>query len=388
MNNTKKSKLTAEEIQQWVNSEYDYVTYVYENNINDRREIEEHLVEKGLQEEDAVIGVAQILERAEALQRKGNKQTRYMGAFLLIGSVAGVMVSGSEYFGYLFLLGIWLLLQSFFYKKRWVILAIIAILMACLAVCSCSYPQKQYLSRSVAVMKAKLPVSSGGMSDLIDVTYEDDVVTFKYLLNDNFFDYSGYFLEKKILKENFRIMASRYGNIKAMVKQISSADASLRLVYYQKGKVIGIVDINNEELKDNAGFFIGPTEAAKKFLENCVILENKNFPVEINKGMVVKKCLMEEKNIVYEISLDPNIYNMSNLKESDKEEMKDKIMDDMDDMDVNGDVALWRYLKQLRELNMGLCYRYICGGQQVDIVITQAELHNMYKTKHYGNDVY
>ncbi len=183
-------------------------------------------------------------------------------------------------------------------------------------------------------------------------------------------------------------MASRYGNIKAMVKQISSADASLRLVYYQKGKVIGIVDINNEELKDNAGFFIGPTEAAKKFLENCVILENKNFPVEINKGMVVKKCLMEEKNIVYEISLDPNIYNMSNLKESDKEEMKDKIMDDMDDMDVNGDVALWRYLKQLRELNMGLCYRYICGGQQVDIVITQAELHNMYKTKHYGNDVY
>lgn len=132
MNNTKKSKLTAEEIQQWVNSEYDYVTYVYENNINDRKEIVEHLVEKGLQEEDAVIVVAQILERAEALQKKNDENMRCVKFVLLICIVAGAIFSGSEVLWVLSFLCLWLFLQSFFKNKRWVTFGITFIIMLCL----------------------------------------------------------------------------------------------------------------------------------------------------------------------------------------------------------------------------------------------------------------
>lgn len=125
MNN---SKLTAEEIQQSVNREYDDVVYVYENNINDRKEIEEHLMTKGYSEEDAAIIVGQILERADALKRKDNKNIRYVNRVLLVVCVAGV-VYGIDICWYLSIFFLWDFLQSFFKKKRWITLVIAILLM-------------------------------------------------------------------------------------------------------------------------------------------------------------------------------------------------------------------------------------------------------------------
>lgn len=104
-------------------------------------------------------------------------------------------------------------------------------------------------------------------------------------------------------------------------------------------------------------------------------MSKSSFPIEIATGMKVTNIMLEGENLIYEISLNPTLYDMSALMTMDKEVMKSNIKKGLD---LRNDLTLREFTRLLTELNMGLCYRYKGGGRHVDIEITSEELRNMW----------
>lgn len=72
--------------------------------------------------------------------------------------------------------------------------------------CDSNGAKKTLLKMEVDKIQKALPVRLGSMGDLTTVTYEDDVVTLTYLLNEKLNDIDGLIKDTTLVKENFQCM--------------------------------------------------------------------------------------------------------------------------------------------------------------------------------------
>ena len=241
--------------------------------------------------------------------------------------------------------------------------------------CDSNVAKKTLLKMDVEKTQKELPIKLGSMGDLSAITYEDDVVTITYLLNEALNDIDGLTKDTILVKENFQCLVSRNNAMQKMVKEIADADASLILKY--KGMTSGkmaSVTISKEELANTDKFILKGTAAAEKLVENITRLERNRMPTDVGSGMKIIDAFWEGDNYVYLASLDKSIYSIEGLRMANKNDMKQGVI-----AALSSDPSSRTFIEAMITVRKNICYRYQIEGSKdhVDVLISYSELKSV-----------
>lgn len=238
--------------------------------------------------------------------------------------------------------------------------------------CESNVAKKTLLKNDVEKIQKELPVRLGSMGDLTTVTYEDDVVTLTYLLNEKLNDIDGLIKDTTLVKENFQCMVARNNTFQKMIKEIADADASLVLNY--KGKTSGkvaSVTISKEEMANTDNFILTGTAAAEKLVANITRLERNRMPTDVGSGVKIVDAFWEGDNYVYLATLSKSLYTIEGLRMADKNAMKQGVI-----AALANEPSSRTFIEAMITLRKNVGYRYQIEGSKdhVDIMISYSEL--------------
>lgn len=238
--------------------------------------------------------------------------------------------------------------------------------------CDSNVAKKTLLKNDVEKIQKELPVRLGSMGDLTTVTYEDDVVTLTYLLNEKLNDIDGLIKDTTLVKENFQCMVARNNTFQKMVKEIADADASLVLNY--KGKTSGkvaSVTISKEEMANTDSFILTGTAAAEKLVANITRLERNRMPTDVGSGVKIVDAFWEGDNYVYLATLSKSLYTIEGLRMADKNAMKQGVI-----AALASEPSSRTFIEAMITLRKNVGYRYQIDGSKdhVDILVSYSEL--------------
>ena len=238
--------------------------------------------------------------------------------------------------------------------------------------CDSNGAKKTLLKNDVEKIQKELPVRLGSMGDLTTVTYEDDVVTLTYLLNEKLNDVDGLRKDSTLVKENFQCMVARNNTFQKMVKEIADADASLVLNY--KGKTSGkvaSVTISKEEMANTDSFILTGTAAAEKLVANITRLERNRMPTDVGSGVKIVDAFWEGDNYVYLATLSKSLYTIEGLRMADKNAMKQGVI-----AALANEPSSRTFIEAMITLRKNVGYRYQIEGSKdhVDIMVSYSEL--------------
>jgi hypothetical protein len=248
----------------------------------------------------------------------------------------------------------------------------LASLVVMLLSCDSNVTKKTLLKMEVDKIQKELPVRLGGMGDLTAVTYEDDVVTLTYLLNEKLNDIDGLVKDTTLVKENYQCMVARNNAMQKMVKEIADADASLVLKY--KGKASGkvaSVTISREELADMDKLILTGTAAAEKLVENIARLERSKMPKEVGRGVKLVDAFWEGDNYVYLATLSNSLFTIEGMRMADKNAIKQGII-----ATLANEPSSQTFIEAMITLRKNIAYRYQMedSKEHVDVLISYSEL--------------
>ena len=238
--------------------------------------------------------------------------------------------------------------------------------------CDSHVAKKTLLKNDVEKIQKELPVRLGSMGDLTTVTYEDDVVTLTYLLNEKLNDIDGLIKDTTLVKENFQCMVARNNTFQKMVKEIADADASLVLNY--KGKTSGkvaSVTISKEEMANTDNFILTGTAAAEKLVANITRLERNRMPTDVGSGVKIVDAFWEGDNYVYLATLSKSLYTIEGLRMADKNAMKQGVI-----AALASEPSSRTFIEAMITLRKNVGYRYQIEGSKdhVDVLVSYSEL--------------
>lgn len=238
--------------------------------------------------------------------------------------------------------------------------------------CDSNVAKKTLLKNDVEKIQKELPVRLGSMGDLTTVTYEDDVVTLTYLLNEKLNDIDGLIKDTTLVKENFQCMVARNNTFQKMIKEIADADASLVLNY--KGKTSGkvaSVTISKEEMANTDNFILTGTAAAEKLVANITRLERNRMPTDVGSGVKIVDAFWEGDNYVYLATLSKSLYTIEGLRMADKNAMKQGVI-----AALANEPSSRTFIEAMITLRKNVGYRYQIEGSKdhVDIMVSYSEL--------------
>lgn len=238
--------------------------------------------------------------------------------------------------------------------------------------CDSNVAKKTLLKKDVEKIQKELPVRLGSMGDLTTVTYEDDVVTLTYLLNEKLNDIDGLIKDTTLVKENFQCMVARNNTFQKMIKEIADADASLVLNY--KGKTSGkvaSVTISKEEMANTDSFILTGTAAAEKLVANITRLERNRMPTDVGSGVKIVDAFWEGDNYVYLATLSKSLYTIEGLRMADKNAMKQGVI-----AALASEPSSRTFIEAMITLRKNVGYRYQIEGSKdhVDILVSYSEL--------------
>lgn len=238
--------------------------------------------------------------------------------------------------------------------------------------CDSNGAKKTLLKNDVEKIQKELPVRLGSMGDLTTVTYEDDVVTLTYLLNEKLNDIDGLIKDTTLVKENFQCMVARNNTFQKMIKEIADADASLVLNY--KGKTSGkvaSVTISKEEMANTDNFILTGTAAAEKLVANITRLERNRMPTDVGSGVKIVDAFWEGDNYVYLATLSKSLYTIEGLRMADKNAMKQGVI-----AALANEPSSRTFIEAMITLRKNVGYRYQIEGSKdhVDIMVSYSEL--------------
>ena len=248
----------------------------------------------------------------------------------------------------------------------------LASLVVMLLSCDSNVAKKTLLNMEIKKIQKELPIRLGSIGDMTTVTYEDDVVTLTYLMNENLNDIDGLIKDTTLVKENFQCMVARNNAFQKMVKEIADADASLTLKY--KGKTSGkvaSVTISNEELANTDKFILTGTAAAEKLVENITRLERNRMPTDVGNGIKLVDAFWEGDNYIYLANLNKSIYTIEGLKMANRNDMKQGVI-----AALSNDPSSRTFIEAMITLRKNIGYRYQVEDSKdhVDIIVSYSDL--------------
>lgn len=224
-------------------------------------------------------------------------------------------------------------------------------------------------------MNAVCPINYGSAGDLISIKYQEEhnTVLMYYSLNEEYSSHVFLKQNKNNMMKQFRLSLSN-DNSRQMLKDMVNAKASLMIIYKSpsSGKSIKFT-LPYDELKEIKEHPLSESEIMRMMLENSVAMQNSSLPKKYDNGIVLTKVSIVDYKLIYYYEMDENIYNLTDIKNS-QAELEDDMKEDLIDMQTDRKVQ--QDLKTLNALNMGYMHRYYGNSSKkfVDVELSSDEL--------------
>lgn len=227
------------------------------------------------------------------------------------------------------------------------------------------------LKMQIEAGKKVCPISLGMAGKLTSMDYDSDnrQVKFVFTVNREVMNVADIRKDASIAKESMKLSLSK-GDLHKLLKMMVDADASLKVIYKNKGSKDEFeLVLSPEELKEIYENPMSEEDTDRLLLANSIKAEQHRLPSTIDRGLKVVDVKDTGDNVVYTCEVDENLYEIITMEES-KEELKDNMRKMLKDRSMR------QQAKILSKLNKGFVYEYVGqpSGKKVIISFSPEEL--------------
>ena len=254
-------------------------------------------------------------------------------------------------------------------KKISVILSMLTLLILFVG---CEDENVKKLKREIKLADRECPVNMGMIGDMLNIKYDErkNEVQVYFSINDEIVSLDALKNNGQLAKNSMKLSINRKES-SDLWKMITNAGAGLSVTFKSAstGKSFEI-KIPVDELKEIIKNPLSEIETNKLLLENQLAMENSRSPYSVAEGMQLVKVFDDGNNIVYEYSLDEDLYDIS-LFNYAKDEIKSNARE------IFNDPVMKRNIETINSLGKGLIIRYSGKktGKSADISFTSDELN-------------
>ena len=227
------------------------------------------------------------------------------------------------------------------------------------------------LKKAVADADKECPMNMGMTGDMLSIKYSDEAneVQFYYSLNEDEGGFEVSSKTKNILRQLLKLGFSK-GESRDLLKQMAEAGVGVGVTYKgaSSGKAIKL-SFSPEEVRQMSDSPMTDEEINRLSLTLQVEIENSRCPYQIEEGMEITRVYDDGDRVVYNCSMDEDMYSIPALRAS-LSEVKPNIKETFDDPVVKHLTGM------IKALGKSLVYHYYgdTTGESVDIVFTPDEL--------------
>lgn len=249
-----------------------------------------------------------------------------------------------------------------------------------LAFWSCGNESIDKLKREVETINEDCPISLGSMGDLINMKYEEDQnnVVVNTVINGELLSISDLKKTKDLIRENMGLLL-KDDELSDLMKAVIEAEASLEFVYRDpKADDSFELKLSAEDLREiDQAPEMDEDERNELLLKNQVEQENSRCPYTVAEGMEMVEVELNGSLLVYHCEVDESMYNISYFREA-YSDVKSGIVEYLR-QSLTSDEAASYQIVLLRNLGIGICYRYIGNmtGEYVDVEVSPSDLRNL-----------
>ncbi len=250
------------------------------------------------------------------------------------------------------------------------LVAISCLLVAVMTMFSCSEGETK-LSIAVAAADKLMPQSMGMMGEMTSIDYEDNMVVFTCMVNEDIVPLDQLELNQAEAK-NAMLLSFKNGddNMKEMLGLMKDAKAGMMYKYVGKdsGDEVKIVLEADEltDLENNDELVYNPMEALQASIEAYEV----SLPQDLGSGMVITKVNIFNSQMVYTVIVDnPQIVSGLNMnKDAAKQSLLEYLQSD--------DELLKAQVKLCKDAGVGISYDYVTsdGNNRCLVEISASEL--------------
>lgn len=244
-------------------------------------------------------------------------------------------------------------------------------LFAIVAIACAACSNDSALKMQIESGKKVCPINLGMAGKLTSMDYDskEKQVEFLFTVNKQIMDVEDIKKDASIAKESMKLALSK-GDLNKLLGMMVDADASLKVVYKNKGSNDDFsIVIPAEELKAIYENPMSEEDSDRMLLQNSIKQEQHRLPTTIERGLKVVDVKDNGKNLVYTCEVDENLYEIITMEES-KDELKSNMRSMLKDRSMR------QQAKILSKLNKGFVYEYVGNpsGKKVVIEFTPEEL--------------
>lgn len=249
-------------------------------------------------------------------------------------------------------------------KKMYSVAAILCCMLFILSGCA-----ENKLKLAVKSANKQCPISMGGVGSVESIDYEDGVVVFNYLMNEQYVNIAALKEHPEQVKRSAQMLFSNpEGDMKELVDLLIEANADFKMVWRgdKSGEEVSVV-LTAEELKDLSDEEVGDAEK----LQSVIDATNMQLPLKIDYATTLKKVEIQGENVVYIYEVAEDVVSLDGM-ESSKDEMKKNTLNSIQYLD-NTQKTIY---KMVMDAGKNMVHHY-CGsnsGKTTEIVITNGEL--------------
>lgn len=215
------------------------------------------------------------------------------------------------------------------------------------------------------------PMNLGIAGKLTSMSYDESTheVTFTLSLNKQVMDVNDIKKSPEIARETMRLALSQ-GDMKKLVDMMADADASLKVIYKNKGsKDEYDITFSADEIKEIKDNPMSEEDNHRLLLQTQIKGEQARLPYKVADGLKMVDITDQGATVVYTCEVDEDLYevdDMGNFKEELKADMRKMLRDR----------TMRKQAEILSSLGKGFEYKYIgtTSGKTVNVVFTAEEL--------------
>lgn len=211
------------------------------------------------------------------------------------------------------------------------------------------------LEAQAELVNAECPVDLGAVGSLSCVSYRHGDLVLEFEVSEEEVNVDSLRANIEMVKQNaVEFLNHSTGTVAEMFKLLKEENAGLTIRY--KGMKTGNelqIGLSPEEVKSISRRPAKP-QAVEESLSTRINLTNAQLPVEIKAGMFLTQIRLEDKNVVYTVSVDEGQYSIDLLKGNCKD-MKGILIAAMR---VN-DPAMKNFLTACKDSGRGIVYEYV-----------------------------
>lgn len=220
------------------------------------------------------------------------------------------------------------------------------------------------------------PMNLGIAGKLTSMTYDESSreVTFELSLNKQVMDVNDIKQYPEIARETIRLALSQ-GDMKKLVYMMADADASLKVIYKNKGsKDEYDITFSADEIKEIKNNPMTEEDTNRLLLQTQLKGEKARLPYKVADGLKMVDINDQGNTVVYTCEVNEDLYDvddMGNAKEELKEDMRKMLRDR----------TMRKQAEILSSLGKGFEYKYVgtTSGKTVNVVFTAEELGEIAK---------